>query len=232
MTHLHPSSLADIPAARLDILDRIGKTAKSVNRIPADITLVAVSKVQPDDRIEAMLATGQRVFGENRVQEAQERWTKRRSEYGDLELRLIGALQTNKAEDACALFDVIETLDRDKLAGALRKAMDKTGRVPRLYVQVNTGEEPQKAGIAPSDVASFIERCRTVHGLNPEGLMCIPPVEEPAAPHFALLAKLADQSGVSQLSMGMSADYELGVRLGATSVRVGSALFGERVRPA
>lgn len=175
-----------------------------------------------------MLAAGQRVFGENRVQEAQQRWAHRRADYPDLELRLIGPLQTNKADDACALFDVIETLDRDKLAGALVKAMAKTGRTPRLYVQVNTGEEPQKAGIAPQETAAFVARCRSEHGLEIEGLMCIPPAEEPAAPHFALLAKLAARSGVERLSMGMSSDFDLGVRLGASSVRVGSALFGDR----
>ena len=179
-----------------------------------------------------MLAAGQRVFGENRVQEARQRWAHRRADYPDLELRLIGPLQTNKADDACALFDVIETLDRDKLAGALVKAMAKTGRTPRLYVQVNTGEEPQKAGIAPQETAAFVTRCRIEHGLQIEGLMCIPPAEEPAAPHFALLAKLSAQCGVERLSMGMSGDFELGVRLGATSVRVGSALFGERPSPA
>jgi len=178
-----------------------------------------------------MLAAGQRVFGENRVQEAQARWSERRAVYRDLELRLVGPLQTNKADDAAALFDVIETVDRDKLAGALAKAMAKTGRTPRLYVQVNTGEEPQKAGVTPAEAPAFVERCRSEHGLSIEGLMCIPPVDEPAAPHFALLAKLAAEIGLERLSMGMSADYQLAARLGATSVRVGSALFGERPAP-
>jgi len=232
MTQSHPLSVDAIPAARQDVLDRMHKTARAVDRNPSDITLVAVSKVQPDERVEAMLATGQRVFGENRVQEAQSRWIDRRAAYPDLELRLIGPLQTNKAEDACALFDVIETLDRDKLAVALRKAMEKTGRIPRLYVQVNTGEEEQKAGIAPADVPDFVARCQNEYGLTLEGLMCIPPVKEPAAPHFALLAKLAGQCGLAKLSMGMSSDYALGVRLGATSVRVGSALFGQREKKA
>lgn len=195
------------------------------------MTLVAVSKKQPDDRIEAMLAAGHRVYGENRVQEAQGRWSERRAAFPDLELRLVGPLQTNKAEDACALFDVIETLDRDKLAGALAKAMEKTGRRPRLYVQVNTGDEPQKAGVSVADALDFVERCRTEHGLEIEGLMCIPPAEEPASLHFALLAKLAGACGVEKLSMGMSADFELAARLGATSVRVGSALFGDRPAP-
>lgn len=195
------------------------------------MALVAVSKKQPDDRIEAMLATGQRCFGENRVQEAAARWSERRPAFKDLELRLVGPLQTNKVDDAVALFDVIETLDRDKLARALAKAMGKADRRPRLYVQVNTGEEPQKAGVFPDEAGAFVERCRREHGLEIEGLMCIPPVDESAAPHFALLAKLGADLGLSGLSMGMSADFELAARLGATSVRVGSALFGERPAP-
>ena len=226
-----PDTLDAIPGARAAILERLAGAAKASGRPASAVTLVAVSKKQPDDRIEAMLAAGQRVFGENRVQEAQGRWSERRSAYEDLELRLIGPLQTNKAEDAVALFDVIETLDRDKLAGALAKAMEKTGRTPRLYVQVNTGEEDQKAGVAPADAAEFVARCRAEHGLAIEGLMCIPPVDEPASLHFALLAKLAGQIGLDKISMGMSADYELAVKLGATSVRVGSALFGERPAP-
>ncbi len=189
------------------------------------MTLVAVSKQQPDDRIDAMLATGQRVFGENRVQEAQSRWAGRRD---GVELRLIGPLQSNKADDAVALFDVIETLDREKLAGALAEAMRKAGRKVRLYVQVNTGEEPQKAGVAPGEADAFIAAARTTHGLEIEGLMCIPPADQPPGPHFALLAKIAARNGISRLSMGMSGDFETAVRFGATSVRVGSALFGAR----
>jgi pyridoxal phosphate enzyme (YggS family) len=192
------------------------------------VALVAVSKTQPDDRIEAMLSTGQRVFGENRVQEAEGRWQKRRAEHADLELRLIGPLQSNKAKEAVALFDVIETLDREKLAGALADACAKAGRTPRLYVQVNTGEEEQKAGVAPQDADAFVASMRRDYGFEIEGLMCIPPAEEPAGPHFALLGKIAARNGVAKLSMGMSADYELAVLLGATSVRVGSALFGAR----
>ena len=184
--------------------------------------------MQPDSRIEEALASGQRVFGENRVQEAQARWAERRTRHSDLELRLVGPLQTNKADDAAALFDVIETLDREKLARAILKAMEKTGRAPRLYVQVNTGEEPQKAGILPKEVPAFVEEMRALMPQGIEGLMCIPPVKEPASLHFALLAKLARAAGVEKLSMGMSADYALAARMGATSVRVGSALFGER----
>lgn len=217
-----------IAAARSDVLARIAAAAKSAGRDPASVALVAVSKTQPDDRIEAMLATGQRVFGENRVQEAEARWEKRRAGFGDLELRLIGPLQSNKAREAVALFDVIETLDRAKLAGALADACAKAGRTPRLYVQVNTGEEDQKAGVAPQDADAFIAAMRGDYGFAIEGLMCIPPAEEPAGPHFALLAKIAARNGVAKLSMGMSADYELAVLFGATSVRVGSALFGVR----
>ena len=221
-------SVTEFAARRNDILKRVAAAAKAADRPAADVTLVGVSKKQPDTRIEDALIAGQRVFGENRVQEAQARWTERRADYPDLELRLIGPLQTNKALDAVALFDVIETLDRPKLAKAVRAAMDKTGRTPRLYVQVNTGEEEQKAGIAPHDLAGFLTSLREDFGLKIEGLMCIPPLEEPAGPHFALLADLAAANGVEKLSMGMSGDYETAVKFGATSVRVGSALFGER----
>jgi len=171
-----------------------------------------------------VLAAGQRVFGENRVQEARGRWGERRAELPDLELRLIGPLQSNKAADACDLFDVIETLDRPKLAGVLA-AIE---RRPRLYVQVNTGEEPQKAGVAPRDADAFVRDCRERHGLEIEGLMCIPPEDEEPAMHFALLAKIAARNGLAKLSMGMSGDFETAIRFGATSVRVGSSLFGER----
>ena len=217
-----------IAAARSDVLARIAAAAKSTGRDPASVALVAVSKTQPDDRIESMLSTGQRVFGENRVQEAEGRWQKRRAEHADLELRLVGPLQSNKAKEAVALFDVIETLDREKRAGALADACAKAGRTPRLYVQVNTGEEEQKAGVAPQDADAFVASMRRDYGFEIEGLMCIPPAEEPAGPHFALLRKIAARNGVAKLSMGMSADYELAVLLGATSVRVGSALFGAR----
>jgi pyridoxal phosphate enzyme (YggS family) len=218
-----------IAAARSDVLARIAAAANSAGRDPASVALVAVSKTQPDDRIEAMLATGQRVFGENRVQEAEARWEKRRAGFSDLELRLIGPLQSNKAREAVALFDVIETLDRAKLAGALADASAKAGRAPRLYVQVNTGEEDQKAGVAPQEADAFIAAMRCEYGFAIEGLMCIPPAEEPPGPHFALLAKIAARNGLAKLSMGMSADYEIAVLFGATSVRVGSALFGARM---
>ena len=223
--------LIEIANARRDVVARIGAAAKSAGRDPASVELVAVSKMQPDDRLEAMLATGQRIFGENRVQEAEGRWVARRAAFSDLDLRLIGPLQSNKAREAVALFDVIETLDRTKLAAALADAFAKEGRTPRLYVQVNTGEEEQKAGVAPLDADAFIDSMRRDYGFAIDGLMCIPPADEPAGPHFALLAKIAARNGVAKLSMGMSADYEIAVMFGATSVRVGSALFGARVTP-
>lgn len=222
------SSTPSLSSRRADILARIEAAAQAAGRSEPRVDLVAVSKRQPEARIDAALDAGHRVFGENRVQEAQSHWATRRSDYHDLELRLIGPLQSNKAEDAVALFDVIEVLDREKLAAALRKAVDKLEIMPRLYVQVNTGEEEQKAGIAPRDLPDFLARMRDVYRFPIEGLMCIPPVAEPAGLHFALLAKLAKENGIGRLSMGMSADFETAVGLGATSVRVGSALFGPR----
>jgi pyridoxal phosphate enzyme (YggS family) len=219
------AALYDAAAARQGILARIAAAARSAGRDPAGVTLVAVSKTQPDDRIEAMLAAGQQVFGENRIQEALGRWQGRRE---GIELRLIGPVQTNKAREACGFFDVVETLDRPRLAEALAKEIQRLGRAPRLYVEVNTGEEPQKAGVIPADADGFIARCRDEIGLAVEGLMAIPPAGEPPGPHFALLAKIAARNGLAKLSMGMSADFELAIRFGATSVRVGTALFGER----
>jgi pyridoxal phosphate enzyme (YggS family) len=215
----------DPAAARADVLARIARAAEAAGRRVEDVTLVAVSKQQPWERVAPILAAGQTVFGENRVQEAQERWADRRV---GLELRLIGPLQTNKAKEAVTLFDVIETLDRDKLAEALARAAQAAGRAPRLYVQVNTGEEPQKAGVTPEEADAFIAACREVYGFAIEGLMCIPPEAEPAGPHFALLARIAARNGVERLSMGMSGDFEAAIRFGATSVRVGTALFGGR----
>ena len=220
-----PAPAFDPAAARAEVLARIARAAEASGRAPEAVRLVAVSKQQPWDRVQAVLASGQTVFGENRVQEAQARWQDRRE---GLELRLIGALQSNKARDAVALFDVIETLDRESLARALADEQSRLGRPLRLYVQVNTGEEPQKSGVVPKEADAFVARCRTDFGLAVEGLMCIPPEAEPPAPHFALLAKIAARNGVAELSMGMSGDFETAVRLGATSVRVGSALFGER----
>jgi pyridoxal phosphate enzyme (YggS family) len=192
------------------------------------VTLVAVSKNQPVTRIEAALAAGQRVYGENRVQEAQTRWAHRLNRYKNLRLHLIGPLQTNKASDAVTLFDVIEVVDRPKLAKALGDEMVRQNRQLECYVQVNTGEEPQKSGIAPDDADAFIAYCRDEVGLNVTGLMCIPPVEEEPAMHFALLNKIAKRNGLAKLSMGMSDDFEEAVAFGASAVRVGSAIFGTR----
>jgi len=220
-----PSSIAERFVA---IRGRIDAAARAVGRDPASVTLTAVSKTQEPAAIDAALAAGQRVFGENRVQEAQGRWIDRRSAWPDLELRLIGPLQSNKAEDAVALFDVIETLDREKLVRALAEAVQKAGRSPRLLIQVNTGAEAQKAGVLPQDLDALIAMAGSTYGLTVEGLMAIPPAEEAAGLHFALLAKLADRHGLGVLSMGMSGDFETAIRFGATHVRVGSALFGER----
>jgi len=210
----------------------MAKAAAEAGRAPQSITLIAVSKQQPDDRVEAMLATGQRVFGENRVQEAQTRWAARRAEHSDVQLRLIGPLQSNKAADAVALFDVIESLDRPKLAAALAEAAQKQGKSPGILIQVNTGEEEQKAGIAPCEADAFIKAARDTYSLPIRGLMCIPPVDEESAMHFALLAKIAARNGLTHLSMGMSDDFETAIRFGATHVRIGSALFGSRPGPA
>ena len=208
---------------------RIAAAARLAGRDPNDVALCAVSKQQPWEAVAPVLAAGQRVFGENRVQEAHARWAELRGSGEPLELRLIGPLQTNKAADAVALFDAIETLDRSRLARAIADAAGATGRRPRLLVQVNTGEEPQKAGVAPDALAAFLrELGPSGFDLPVEGLMCIPPADEPAGPHFALLADLAARHGLRELSMGMSGDYELAVRYGATRVRVGSALFGAR----
>ena len=211
------------------LLAGLGEAAKSVGRTTSDVTLVAVSKVQPDARIQAALDLGVRIFGENRVQEAQSRWADTFAAHrSSLELRLIGPLQTNKTDAAVELFDVIETVDREKLVKALIKSSDKIGRRPRIYVQVNTGAEPQKSGLAPKDVPAFIDTLRTTYEWEPEGLMCIPPQGEAASPHFWLLSNIAKNRGLKKLSMGMSADYETAVKMGATSVRVGSGLFGDR----
>ena len=222
------ASYADVAASRAEILARIAAAAEADGRRAADVTLVAVSKLQPDERVDAMLATGQRVFGENRVQEAVARWSDRRAAC-DLKLRLIGPLQSNKAEDAVRFFDAIDTLDRPKLAAAIADAAQKAGRCPDLLVQVNTGEEAQKAGVNPKDADAFIKEARERYGLPVAGLMCIPPLDEEPAMHFALLAKIAARNGLTQLSMGMSDDFETAIRFGATQVRVGSALFGARV---
>jgi pyridoxal phosphate enzyme (YggS family) len=206
------------------IQSRIRAAAVAAGRPSDAVTLVAVSKLQPWDHIAPILAAGQRVFGENRVQEAMGRWRERR---GEIELRLIGPLQSNKAREAVSFFDVIESLDREKLAQVLAGEIQAQGRAPRLFVQVNTGEEPQKAGVIPGQADAFIARCRALD-LSVEGLMCIPPAEADPAPHFRLLAQIAARNGLDKLSMGMSDDFETAIACGATSVRVGSALFGAR----
>ncbi len=198
------------------------------DRKPGSTQLIAVSKTFPAEAILPVLEAGQRVFGENYVQEAKGKWPALRERFPDAEVHMIGPLQSNKAEDAVKLFDAIHTLDRESLAAALAKAIAKIGRTPRLFLQVNTGLEPQKGGVDPREVVAFAARCRETHGLIIEGLMCIPPADQPPSPHFGLLAKLAREIGVSGLSMGMSADYEAAIQLGATHVRVGSAIFGAR----
>ena len=211
-----------------EVRSRIARAAREAERDPSEIALIAVSKMFPAERIAPLLQAGHRDFGENRVQEAASKWPELRERYEDVVLRLIGPLQSNKAADAVALFDVIESVDREKIARVLAAEMEKQNRPLPVYVQVNTGEEPQKAGVTPAEAVAFAKRCREDHGLAVEGLMCIPPQDEPPAPHFALLHELAREAGLSKLSMGMSADYEAAVSLGATSVRVGSGIFGER----
>ena len=211
-----------------EVRRRIAEAARAAGREPASVTLVAVSKTHGADRVQELLDAGQRVFGENSVQEAEGKFPLLRARHPDLELHLIGPLQTNKTRDAVALFDVIQSVDRDRLAAILAKEMERGGRQLRCFIQVNTGEEPQKAGVLPADVDGFVAKCREAYKLPVVGLMCIPPVDEEPALHFALLAKMAARNGLGQVSMGMSADYETAIKLGATHVRVGTALFGAR----
>ena len=211
-----------------DITRRIRAAEAGVGRAPGSVTLIAVSKVQPEDRVRAVLDAGQRVFGENYVQEAQAKWPGWRTAYPGVELHMIGPLQGNKARAATGLFDAIHTLDRASLATRLARLADETGRQPALFVQVNTGSEPQKAGVLPGDADAFIAACRA-DGLRLDGAMCIPPDGEDPGPHFRLLRSIAQANGLSGLSMGMSADFETAIAEGATHVRVGSAIFGARV---
>ena len=210
------------------IRSSIAAAAEKAGRAAGDVTLIAVSKTFGPEAISAVIAAGQLCFGENRVQEAQGKWPALRQAHAGLELHLIGPLQSNKAKDAVALFDAIHTLDRPKIARALAREMTEQRRSPALFIQVNTGQEPQKAGIAPGGAAAFCTQCRDEFGLTIEGLMCIPPIDQPPEPHFALLAGLAADLGLRSLSMGMSADFEAAIRHGATHVRVGSAIFGAR----
>lgn len=219
-------------AARLaDIREAVARAGADAGRPAGSASLIAVSKTFDAGEIRPVLDAGQRVFGENRVQEAQGKWPELRAAFPDVELHLIGPLQSNKAKDAVALFDVIHTLDREKIARALATECRAQDRALRFFVQVNTGEEPQKAGIAPHETDDFVAFCRDELGLDVAGLMCIPPVDDTPGPHFALLAKIAARNGLAGLSMGMSADFESAIRLGATHVRVGSAIFGSRPRP-
>ena len=210
-----------------EVREKIGKAARLAGRKPDAVTLIAISKTQPASRILGLISAGQRVFGENRVQEAEEKWPAIRAQHPDMRLHLVGQLQSNKADAAVALFDAIQSVDRASLVAALAKAMDKTGRRPDCFLQVNLGDEPQKGGCAPPDLPGLIETARAA-GLPVAGLMCLPPADTEPAPYFALLATLARRHDVAGLSMGMSADYESAVMIGATHVRVGTALFGER----
>ncbi|MEO1014537.1 MAG: YggS family pyridoxal phosphate-dependent enzyme [Pseudomonadota bacterium] len=217
------------PAANLSaIRGKLDAALAEAGRPPGAATVVAVSKRHGEERILPALEAGHRVFGENRVQEAQAKWPQLKARYSDVELHLVGPLQSNKAADAVAIFDAIHSVDRDRIAKALAAEIARQGRAPACLVQVNTGEEPQKSGVAPAQADDFIRRCSEEFGLKVSGVMCLPPVDEPPAPHFALLAKIADRNGLEVVSMGMSADYEDAVRLGATHVRIGTEIFGPR----
>jgi pyridoxal phosphate enzyme (YggS family) len=210
------------------VRDQIARACAEARRDPASVTLVAISKTFGADAIEPVIAAGQRVFGENRVQEAKAKWPPLKQHHGGIELHLVGSLQSNKAKEAVALFDAIHSVDRPSLAEALAKEIARQGRTPTLFVEINTGAEPQKAGVLPEETDAFLNRCRERYGLSIAGLMCLPPAHEPPAPHFALTAKIARRNGLSLLSMGMSADFPLAIEFGATHVRVGTAIFGER----
>jgi PLP dependent protein len=222
----------------MTIIDRLNETKAAIARAatdcgrdPATVTLVCVTKTFPAEDVAPLLEAGHRVFGENRVQEAMGKWPALREKYPDIELHLIGPLQSNKAREAVDTFDAIQSVDREKIARALAEEMARAGKRPRLFIQVNTGAEPQKAGVLPQDADAFVSACREKFGLEISGLMCVPPVDEQASPHFALLADIARRNGLRELSMGMSSDYELAIQLGATYVRVGSAIMGARDYP-
>lgn len=210
------------------VLMGIGEAARKAGRNPEDVTLIAVSKTFDAPEVVPVIEAGQRIFGENRVQEAKGKWPALRAMWPDIELHLIGPLQSNKAAEAVTLFDAIHTIDRPKIAEAIAREMQKQGKTLKLFVQVNTGREPQKAGIDPDEADAFLTTCRETHGLTIEGLMCIPPAEENPTPHFTLLAQIAARNGLKALSMGMSGDYASAIACGATHVRVGSAIFGVR----
>jgi pyridoxal phosphate enzyme (YggS family) len=229
MTPENPSPISrSLPSALAAVESDIQRACREARRDRASVTLIAVSKTFDADAIMPVIQTGQRVFGENRCQEAKAKWPELMSAYPDLNLHLIGPLQSNKAREAVALFNVIHSVDRPSICQALAKEIDSQKRRPELFVQLNTGEEPQKAGVAPADADAFIASCRETYGLSISGLMCIPPVNEAPAPHFALTAKIAARNGLKQLSMGMSADFAIAIQFGATHIRVGSAIFGVR----
>ncbi len=218
------SAAANVASVQQSIARRVA----DVGRAPGSVQLIAVSKTFPAEAILPVLETGHRLFGENYVQEAKAKWPALRERFPDARVHMIGPLQSNKAADAVKLFDAIQTLDRESLAKEIVKAVQKEGRQPELFVQVNTGSEPQKGGVEPTETEAFVERCRETHKLTIAGLMCIPPADQPPSPHFALLGRLARSLGLPMLSMGMSADYEAAIQMGATHVRVGSAIFGAR----
>jgi pyridoxal phosphate enzyme (YggS family) len=228
MTQTKPDTHAGLHHGLAAVEEAVARACRDAGRDPAAVTLIAVSKTFGAEAIAPVIAAGQRAFGENRVQEAKAKWPDLMARQPGIALHLIGPLQSNKAKEAVALFDAIHSLDRVSLCEALAKEIEKQGRAPALFVQINTGAEPQKAGILPQDADAFIVQCRDTFGLTIAGLMCIPPVDEAPAPHFALTAKIAARNGLKLLSMGMSADYETAIQLGATHVRVGSAIFGER----
>ena len=230
VSHMAPE--ADIQDNLRAVKARIAEAAAAAGRDPADVTLVAIAKTHPPGTIRLAIAAGQRIFGENRVQEAEEKWPALKAEFPDLRLHLVGTLQRNKAKRAVQLFDAIETIDRPELARAIAAEIARSGRRPKCFVQVNTGDEPQKGGVRPEDADAFIAACRDDIGLTVDGLMCVPPLEDEPSLHFALLREIARRNGVAELSMGMSGDFETAIQFGATHVRVGTAIFGERRIPA
>ncbi len=221
-------SLTDAAAALSAVKQEIAQACREAGRDPGSVKLVAVTKMFGSDAIEPVIAAGQHVFGENRVQEAKAKWQPLKEKYPGIELHLIGPLQSNKAKDAIELFDAIHSVDRPSLCAALAKETERQGRHPILFVEVNTGAEAQKAGVLPEQADEFLQICATTYGLTIAGLMCIPPLDEPPAPHFALTAKIAERNGLKLLSMGMSADFKVAIRFGATHVRIGTAIFGQR----
>ena len=229
MTIEKPLPTNTTPISALEhVRAEIARACRDAGRDPGEVTLVAVSKTFPAEAIEPVIAAGQRVFGENRVQEAKAKWPALMARHAGIELHLIGPLQSNKAKEAVALFDAIHSVDRASLCEALGKEIAKQGRRPLLFAEINTGAEPQKAGVLPQDADAFLTACREKYGLTMSGLMCIPPLDEAPGPHFALTAKIAQRNGLKLLSMGMSADFGVAISLGATHVRVGSAIFGGR----